>query len=425
MQIVKDFLLNVLIVSLPLILYPFMYRFFRGKRIAFQTMLCALFGVSILLTMCFPVVMNGLNYDMRSIPLTIGALYGGGWVALALYGTVTLGREMLGSSDLGWYILAFIPSFFFVLVAIRWFERARLRQKLGIAVVVCTLVKGITIVLFLQFTGRQDRFWSHLEDTLILYAIQGLMAAAFVYAIELVHRHYQMQEEVVRSEKMRLVSEMAASVAHEIRNPLTSVKGFIHLMGGAEVSPEKRAFYKDICFTELERAENIISDYLSLARTEPETVETIDLNEEASYLSNILLNYTNLNNIKLYIALQDSVPLQTRGDRSKLRQALINIGKNAVEAMPDGGSLELRTEVRLDKATLSISDTGVGMTPEGIARLGTPFYSTKEKGTGLGTMISFSIIKKMDGKIEVDSEPGKGSKFTIILPKSEYASKKH
>ncbi|MGO4373999.1 ATP-binding protein, partial [Paenibacillus sp. MCAF20] len=89
----------------------------------------------------------------------------------------------------------------------------------------------------------------------------------------------------------------------------------------------------------------------------------------------------------------------------------INIGKNAIEAMPGGGLLEIRSEKYQDQLLISINDTGCGMTQEQIRRLGTPYYSTKEKGTGLGTMVSFGIIKKMNGKIDIQSRIGAGTSF--------------
>nr|WP_306812796.1 sensor histidine kinase [Paenibacillus soyae] len=385
----------------------------------YRTLLAILFAVSIIVTMCFPVGLNGINYDLRSVPLAVGSLYGGGWVALALFGTLVLGRELLGFPDTGWYLLAMIPTYCCALLAIRCFRTTSVRWKIGIAFIMCSLIKLITLPLYYAFTDSPLNVFGDPLAMMFLYLFQGVLAGLFVYMIEFLNNYYQMQEEVVRSEKMRLVSEMAASVAHEIRNPLTAVRGFIHLLGAPGVNEEKRIFYRDICFTELERAELIISDYLSLARTDPETVETIDVNAEVNYLTNILLTYANLNNIKLLAELPDSAPLHTRGDRIKFRQALINIGKNAIEAMPDGGTLELRAERRFNKAVLHITDTGCGMTPAQVSRLGTPFYSTKEKGTGLGTMISFSIIKKMEGKIEVKSEEGKGTKFTLVLPEAK------
>jgi two-component system sporulation sensor kinase B len=140
------------------------------------------------------------------------------------------------------------------------------------------------------------------------------------------------------------------------------------------------------------------------------------VNDEITYLTNILSTYSNYNNIQIDVELFEDHPLLVVGDRYKFRQALINIGKNAIEAMNNGGILEIRTSKINDMITITISDNGIGMTSEQIKRLGIPYYSTKDKGTGLGTMVSFGIIKKMNGKIHVKSELGKGTTYEISFP---------
>ncbi|RIX60187.1 hypothetical protein D3P08_00985 [Paenibacillus nanensis] len=416
MQVFKDFLLNVLIISMPFILYPYLYRL-REKPLLHRVLLFALFAVAIIATMCFPVKYNGISYDFRSIPLAIGSLYGGGVITFLLFGSVILGRYLLGSPENLLYTLSILPAFLTVFFFQRIYKTASFRRKVAIAIAQCSLIKLLTLSLFLTYTGRPEQLIDKPLLTAALYLAHGIMVWGFVSLIEFLNRHHHMREEVEKSEKLRLVSDMAASVAHEIRNPLTAVRGFIHLLGTGDVGPDKREFYKGICFSELDRAEQIISDYLSLARTDPESMELIDVNAEVSYLSNILITYANLNNVTLVVTLSKDTSLTTMGDRSKFRQALINIGKNAIEAMPEGGTLRLMTGRLGDQAAVTIRDTGSGMTADQIRRLGTPYYSTKEKGTGLGTMISFSIIKKMDGRIDIKSEVGKGTEFTLAFPR--------
>lgn len=416
MQVVKDFLLNVLIISLPFVLYPYLYRL-REKPLLNRTLLFALFAVATVATMYYPVVFNGISYDFRSIPLAIGSLYGGGVITLLLFGSVVLGRFFLGSPDNLLYALSILPTCLIVFYIQRWYSTASFRRKVVMAVFASSIIKLVTLSLFLTFTGRHLQLLDRPLLTVALYSAHGVIIWGYVSLIEFLNRHYHMREEVEKSEKLRLVSDMAASVAHEIRNPLTAVRGFVHLLGASDVRTDKREFYKDICFSELDRAEHIISDYLALARTDHDTLELIDVNAEVDYLSNILMTYANLNNVNLIIAESKDNSLITMGDRSKFRQALINVGKNAIEAMPDGGTLNLKTGRIGDKATVSIRDTGSGMTPDQIRRLGTPYYSTKEKGTGLGMMITFSIVKKMDGHIDIKSEVGKGTEFTLVLPR--------
>ncbi|MDQ6423329.1 HAMP domain-containing sensor histidine kinase [Paenibacillus sp. LHD-117] len=408
----KEFLFNIVIISSPFVMYPYLHRF-REKVALYRAFLLLLCSMAIMATMSFPVNLNGLNYDFRSVPLVIGSLYGGWAVALVLYGTVIIGRYITGMPEVLLYVFAIMPTYVITWFAIKYFEVSSLLGRMIIAVLACALIKLITFTLFLASLDELQKFAIKPLETIVTYLLQSLIVAIGVYLIEFLRRYNRIQDEVVKTEKMKLVSEIAASVAHEIRNPLTAVRGFIHLLGTTELTAEKKEQYKGICFAELDRAEHIISDYLSLARTDPDHVEEINLNAELGYMSNLLLNYANFNNIQLNVAFDEERRLVTMGDKHKFRQALLNIGKNAIEAMPDGGELALASEKQGDAVVIRISDTGVGMTAEQVKRLGTPYYSTKDKGTGLGTMVSFNIIKKMGGTIHIHSELNKGTTFTI------------
>jgi two-component system sporulation sensor kinase B len=160
----------------------------------------------------------------------------------------------------------------------------------------------------------------------------------------------------------------------------------------------------------------IISDYLSLAKPDPEQIEPIHIRDELTYIANLLQSYANIQSVQIATIFISDKPFYIMGDKFKFRQALLNIGKNAIEAMHGGGLLKLEAAEVPNKVVISVADTGIGMTEEQINRLGTPYYSTKDKGTGLGTMVSFSIIKKMGGTITIKSEPGKGTVYHISFP---------
>lgn len=409
---IREFFFNIFIISSPFVLYPYLHKI-KDKVTLYRTFLMLLCSLTIFATMSFPVNLNGLLYDFRSVPLVIGALYGGPVVALILYGVLIAVRFMIGMSDVLLYGLALMPSFAIVWLATRWFDSVSLRRKITIAVLTCAMIKIVTFSIYLAVLDRVHLLTYKPIETVTTYLIQSFIVGAGIYLIEFLRRYSRIQEEVVNTERMKLVSEIAASVAHEIRNPLTSVRGFIHLMGTVELTAEKKEQYKSICFAELDRAEGIISDYLSLARTDPEHIEEIDLNAELGYMYNLLLNFANLNNIKIQATFYEESRLIAMGDKHKFRQALLNIGKNAIEAMPEGGELSLVVEKQADMALIRIADTGVGMSADQVKRLGTPYYSTKDKGTGLGTMVSFNILKKMGGTIHIDSELGKGTTFAI------------
>jgi two-component system sporulation sensor kinase B len=355
-------------------------------------------------------------YDFRSVPVIIGALYGGPIVSILLFCTLVLYRYILANPNNLLYCISILPILLIVNFALRRFSPLKVYQKIIVSVILCTFMKLITISLYLSFIGKLNLLINHPIETLKTYFIQGVIIGLCVYLIEMLNKYFHLQDEVYKSEKIKMVSEMAASVAHEIRNPLTTVRGFIQLLGSANLEKDKKEYYQKICLDELNRAELIITDYLSIAKPDPEMIENITINDEINYLSNVLMTYANFNNIEINAILSEDLELHIIGDKYKFRQALINVGKNGIEAMPNGGVLEIKAK-KLDKnIVISISDTGIGMAPEQIKRMGTPYYSTKEKGTGLGTMVSFLIIKKMNGQIDIKSKLGKGTEYTFIFP---------
>ncbi|CAM4426305.1 ATP-binding protein [Paenibacillus alkaliterrae] len=415
----KDFILNIFIIFSPLLMYPYIQKT-KNKIVWFRIFIYLLFAVSLITTMSFPVNLNGLVYDFRSIPLVLGSLYGGLQVSIFLYLTLMLYSYLLGSPNDLAYMASLLPSLVIVILFLKKYASFKLSQKIAAAVTLCVLIKLLTFTIYLSLT---DQFYLLLHRpmaTLQTYLLQAVIIGLCVYAIEFLNKYIHMQEEYIRSEKMKMVGDMAASVAHEIRNPLTTVRGFIQLFGTESLDKEKKEYYKTICFEELDRAELIITDYLALAKPDPEVIENINMNDEVQYLANVLMTYANYNNIEIKVVLSKDSSLMVVGDRYKFRQALINIGKNAIEAMQGGGILELMTSTMNEDVVIVIRDNGSGMTTEQIKRLGTPYYSTKEKGTGLGTMVSFSIIKKMHGKIDIKSDVGVGTSFHLIFPKNDF-----
>jgi len=414
----RDFLLNILIIFMPFVIYPYLYKH-KNKLRMYRLSLFLIHTFTLVMTMTFPVSAGGILYDFRSVPIALGILYRGAGFGLGLSLIAILYRYFLAYPNTAIYAVSFLVSIFTVsFLARRFRSTASVLHKIGLSILVCTLIKLITIALYLVFVGQIETLFEDPLNTFMVYVLQALMISISVYIIEFIENHYNMEEELLRNEKAGIVNHIAASVAHEIRNPLTSVRGFIQLIERENVEAEKRDYYLKMCLEELDRAQNIITDYLTLARPEPEVVEKIRINDEVHYIVNVLNSYANFNQTEIISSRYDETygELNISGDRSKLRQALINIGKNAIEAMPNGGVLEIHVNKVGRDAVVSFADTGTGMTQEQIKRLGTPYYSTKEKGTGLGTMVSFNIIKKMNGKIEINSEVGKGTLFKIVFP---------
>ncbi|MBM7703199.1 sensor histidine kinase [Metabacillus iocasae] len=225
----------------------------------------------------------------------------------------------------------------------------------------------------------------------------------------------KLQKEFQRAEKMNAIGQLAASVAHEIRNPMTVVKGFLQLFHGKEHLTSSEKGYIQLMIDEMHRAELIINDYLSLARPGMEQLEVLNCKECVTSLVDLLSSYALLNN-NIIIDLQVKRTVYIKGNKNEFNQVLLNIMKNGIESMKEGGVLKVSMETKGDVVDIHITDTGIGMSKEEKSRLGTPFYSLKEKGTGIGLMVSYQIIESMKGTILVASEKGVGSTFTISLP---------
>lgn len=222
----------------------------------------------------------------------------------------------------------------------------------------------------------------------------------------------QARELLIKSEKLSIVGELAAGIAHEIRNPITSIQGFLQLMQSSNTANQR---YFDIIFSEINRIELILSELLMLAKPQavhyaPKNVrvlmkDVITLLEPQAILKNVQIK-TDFPNDTIMIVCEEN----------QLKQVFINFIKNAIEAMNQGGEITLRMKKLNGKLLIQFIDQGCGIPIELISKLGQPFYTTKEKGTGLGFMVSKKIIENHQGTITIKSELNKGTTIDVLLP---------
>ncbi|HWP56362.1 MAG TPA: ATP-binding protein [Candidatus Acidoferrales bacterium] len=234
----------------------------------------------------------------------------------------------------------------------------------------------------------------------------------------------QLEDQLIISDRLVSLGEIAASIAHEFNNPLTVILGFAQdLLTELE---ESHPHYRPIRIIEEEarRCKKIIQDFSDLARPTAADFSFIDIGEVVRTSINIVSFQLQKQEIKTVVAIEPSLP-QIYADRRQLEQVLLNLYFNAMEAMPGGGTLAVRVARksqafgRSQELIVEVSDTGIGIAPRDFAKIFRPFFTTKKKsGMGLGLSICRRIIAAHGGRIEVDSEPGRGATFTICLPLS-------
>jgi two-component system, sporulation sensor kinase E len=208
------------------------------------------------------------------------------------------------------------------------------------------------------------------------------------------------QTEVSRLDKFNLIGEMSAGIAHEIRNPLTTVKGFLQILESKkEYSPHKDYF--SLMISELERANEIISGFLSLVRTKPINKKTHNLNDIMKNLIP-LIEADALNSDK-YIETEFGIIEQILVDDSEMRQLVLNLVRNGLEAMQPGKMLRIKTFMENNMVVLSVMDQGNGIAPENVDKIGNPFFTTKDNGTGLGLATCYSIAARNNATIHFDT----------------------
>ncbi len=231
---------------------------------------------------------------------------------------------------------------------------------------------------------------------------------------------------VIHEDRMISLGKLSASCVHEINNPIQGLLTFSHLMEKtlakqelSEDDIEDMRKYAPIMSAELERCGNIVSGLLSFAREAPGTKTNIELNDLINSVFLLTRHKMQLQNIESDIILQKH-PLVIRGDKNQVQQCLLNIIFNAIEAMPEGGKLDIAIgQDETDRqCRVKITDTGCGISQENLGNIFDPFFSTKKEneGTGLGLSIAYGVIKSHGGDIQVTSKTGEGSTVTITFP---------
>lgn len=408
----ETLLVNFLFLIFPIIVFLI---FFEDRRhISNKMILIILSMVTMVLCMTFPINLKvGFIFDLRYIPFIIVALFGGYKYVFPLYIVLNIYRFYLGGDGIFQSFIFSTIVFILVPLASKKFIQLNSKNRVAYATVISSLVMGFYLFTLISFLDKLNReFWILTSHVLVTYTV---MMIIITLLIEKIINNIKKNERFIHSERLNVVSELAASVSHEIRNPLTVTSGFLQLLNKSETMTQEEKAYIEISLQELNRAETIVSDYLSLAKPQSENMVYSNFQLETEYTKNLIIPYATMHQVDIQYTFNNT--LNTTYDKNQIQQCLINLYKNAIEAMKEnGGTLLIDISEKNETIVITIQDTGIGMTKEEISRLGKPYYSTKEEGTGLGMLVVYNTIDKIKGKIEVKSEKGKGTTFLITIP---------
>ncbi|HZG17640.1 MAG TPA: PAS domain S-box protein [Candidatus Bathyarchaeia archaeon] len=260
-------------------------------------------------------------------------------------------------------------------------------------------------------TKRGTYTWFEILGKPVLDPRTGQIQEIIAVARDITER-MKTQELLQNSEKLTLVGQLAAGIAHEIRNPLTALKGFLQLM---QSSNEQKQEYFSIMSSELTRIELIVSELLVLAKPQTSTFQESDLHTLINHVVTLIDTEAIIKNVQITVEVDDNVQ-PIRCDENQLKQAFLNFLKNGIEAMPDGGTILIKIWKDTDRIIIQFIDSGCGIPEEMIRRLGEPFFTTKDSGTGLGFMVSRKIIENHQGSIRLTSQPNQGTTVEVALP---------
>lgn len=381
----------------------------------YQSLMVTLFSViAIYLCMTTPIVLvTGGIMDLRIVPWSLAFIYGGFTVGLIVTAFLFVYRIVIGGVGVLTVLTVYPIGILLFYKFVKGYPFFSFKKKLT-RVLFTILIIVLLVIFSIQVTVNPP-----LAQVLLFYFFFGglhlILISICIYIIETLIEKDMLKKQIEKAEKLNIVGQMAASIAHEIRNPLTVVHGFMQLLNQAEDIHNDYKEHIKIMMTELGRAQTIISDYLTLAKPEAETLVPIDVKQQVEQIVQTIRPFAFMKNVVLTLTFSGEGAV-VFGNVKKIQQVIVNVLKNAIEASPENSSVAVILHADSQYTYIRIEDNGHGLTEDEIDRLGTPFYSMKEKGTGLGLTVTYSIVKSMNGCVQVESKKGVGTTFVIWLP---------
>lgn len=419
---IELWLFQILIILFPMLLFQSYFRKKIHSKNQRNWILGILCGLSILLCMSAPVsINNGYILDFRYIPLILAFLYGGFPIGLILSAMILGYRFYLLGMD-GFYFVFIVNTILSVIMYFTYHHYKNYSYKVKLIYSVGLL--AFTVFIFAIGSQSLTNF-KELSTGLGMWATFLLLNIITMFTTIYINESLREMElihyEVSEFEKMHLISQFSISIAQQVQQPITRVQETLEKLKNTEGLTNQQLFHLKTGLDDLEGADKILKDYLVLASDTEKEYRLLNIHEEFENVLKSIHTYAQIHQVELSYIPSFEKDLYIKGNRSQFQQALLNFMKNGIEAIKQNGKLEVAIHEMLESIYIVIEDNGNGMSKEQLNWLGNPLKSQKENGTGLGTMIAYNIIHSMSGKIDVTSEKGKGTTFSIILPKAKKA----
>ncbi|MFH1458702.1 MAG: ATP-binding protein, partial [Candidatus Omnitrophota bacterium] len=257
----------------------------------------------------------------------------------------------------------------------------------------------------------EPRFDMYLEVTTSpIFDEKGDMAATVHIARDITSR-----KKLEKNQRLTEMGKLVADMAHEVNNPLMIISGTAQLSLLDKTLNEEIKSNLKIIYEETNRAKNVIQRLLKFSRPTKGDRKETDINQCIESVTKLIEHQFSLSDVKIKKDLKPGLPAIVI-DEKQIQEVLMNLFNNAREAMPDGGTIDISTSLEQDFFRIAVKDSGMGMGEEALSRLFEPFFTTKEKGTGLGLAVCHGIIKVHNGELKFESQPGKGTTATVLLP---------
>lgn len=371
-------------------------------------------SISILITMANPFQLaSGYFFDLRHTPWLISLLYGG--IPAGTISTIVLiaYRFEIGGTGAWISFISIFSAYMFAIGILTYYRSGKLIRKLTLVSLIQMYVVSTSLIGVL-ITMESYNITEILWFFAYFAAITLTILLFNVYLIHVLEEKEHLRSEAQQLKQQQLIGQLAASVAHEIRNPLTSINGFVQLLQKDTPWNEKQLHYLQQIQQDIQQAEKTISSYLTFAEPHIERLENINLREKLSLIRDVIQPIAQQKGVE--IDFDCKADLIIKGNKEKVFALFYHLVENALEASDSGTTVSISCKSESNQAIIHIIDSGVGMDEEELQKIGTPFYSTKMNGVGLGLAISHRIVSTLGGTTSIHSTKGQGTNVIVSLP---------